>query len=162
MREHLLDVVIDVIEEMTDSRELQALQKKGMEKALEMAGVRSSDIQQIVEWVEGFGRGEKVLLQEKPHSGAYFRVFSPAESEHITLEAQDYLLNLLRNQVIGLDLFERILDQIMMLKGRQVDLHHVEWISFMVVMNQAEDQSSIALFEKWMMNAAEGLKTTVH
>lgn len=162
MREHLLDVVMDVIEEMTDNKEPLALQK-GMTKALEIAGVRSSDIQQIVEWVEGFGRNqERALLQHQPEFGNYFRVFSPEEAECITLEAQDYLLNLLGNRVIHLDLFERILDQIMMLGGRQVDLHHVEWISFMVVMNQTEDQSGIALFEQWMSNTHQDLKVMVH
>src|SRR5689334_16216037 len=95
---------------------------------LEQAGFSRQEIGRALDWLDGLNR-----VQETVQSGPRFtqnaiRHFSLEESERLGLEGKGFLLYLEQLSILDPMTREVVIDRLMALDSREVDLGRIKWV----------------------------------
>ena len=121
---------------------------------LEQAGFNRSEIGRALDWLDGLNR-----VQETVQSGPQFtphaiRHFSIEEGERLGLEGKGFLLYLEQLSILDPMTREVVIDRLMALEYREVDLGRIKWVVLIALFNQPDKKSALSLLQDMILSDA--------
>lgn len=121
---------------------------------LEQAGFSRQEIGRALDWLDGLNR-----VQETVQSGPQFtqnaiRHFSLEESERLGLEGKGFLLYLEQLSILDPMTREVVIDRLMALDSREVDLGRIKWVVLIALFNQPDKKSALSLLQDMILSDA--------
>lgn len=121
---------------------------------LEQAGFNRNEIGRALDWLDGLNK-----VQETVQSGPQFtpyaiRHFALEESELLGLEGKGFLLYLEQLSILDPMTREIVIDRLMALDNREVDLGRIKWVVLIALFNQPDKKSALSLLQDMILSDA--------
>ncbi len=121
---------------------------------LEQAGFSRSEISRALDWLDGLIRVQEIVQsgpQLTPHA---FRHYSQEETERLAQEGRGFLLYLEQLGILDPMTREIVIDRLMALDYREVDLGRIKWVVLIALFNQPEKKSALSLLQDMVLSEA--------
>ena len=115
---------------------------------LQRVGFDRYEIDRALNWIEGLHRFQQAGPQITSQS---IRHYLPIEIERMGLEGVEFLTHLERLKIIDPLSREMVIDRIMALDPREVDMGRVKWVILMVLFNQPDKKSALSLLQDMIL-----------
>ncbi len=157
MKENVLDILIYLFEHyMLENLDDEPEEAEIMQD-LSLAGFNNVTIDKAFDWLENLA----ILCEEHDARGTSAaatstRIFSPAESERIGIQARGLLTSLEQTEVLNPASREMVIDRLMALDTEEIDLEHVKWVILMVLTNCTDyDDLPLAWTESMVLDGPQ-------
>lgn len=121
---------------------------------LEQAGFSQHEIDRALDWLDGLNRFQETVQagpQLTPHA---VRHFLPEECERLGVEERGFLLYLEQLSVLDAMTREIVIDRLMALDRRELDLGRVKWVVLIALFNQPDKKSALTLLQDMILSDA--------
>lgn len=121
---------------------------------LEQAGFSSSEIGRALDWLDGLNRVQETVQagpQLTPHA---IRHYAPEEGERLGIEGKGFLLYLEQLSILDPMTREIVVDRLMALDNREVDLGRIKWVVLIALFNQPDKKSALSLLQDMILSDA--------
>lgn len=120
---------------------------------LEEVGFYRNDIGHALEWLQGLNDIQSELKIEAG-SGHSIRYFLPEESERLGRAGKAFLLTLEQLKILDPVSREIVLDRLLALDPREVDLGKIKWIVLFVLFSQPHKKQALSLLQDMVLSEA--------
>ncbi|MHB1946881.1 MAG: Smg family protein [Gammaproteobacteria bacterium] len=117
---------------------------------LEKVGFDRFEIDRALDWLDGLNEFQQAV-QTRGLSGHAIRHFLPEEVERFGIEGQGLLLYLEQINILDPATREIVIDRIMALDPREVDLGRIRWVVLMALFNQPDKRSALTLLQDMIL-----------
>lgn len=121
---------------------------------LERVGFNRYEIDRALDWLDGLIRVQGGMIELNPILSRAIRHYLPEESEQLTVEGKGFLLYLEQLGILDSVTREIVIDRIMALESREVDLGRIKWVVLMVLFTQPDKKSALSLLQDMVMSDA--------
>lgn len=118
---------------------------------LERIGFERHEIDRALDWLDGLVAVQTAISTPPGLSPHAIRCFSPDESERISVQARGFILYLEQVNILDPLTREIVIDRIMALDARDIDLPRVRWVILMALFNQPEKKSALLLLQDMIL-----------
>lgn len=146
MKETVLDILIDLFENDFDVDERSAEPDRAtLESELKRAGFCEREVGRALEWLEHLRPdGERAGAVPQPQS---IRVFDSGEQARLDSECRGFILQLGTAGILSPAQRELVIDRLLALDARQIELDQVKWVALMVLSTQPGQQAALMRME---------------
>ena len=148
----MLDLLIYLFENYISTK--PKLNMNAITVELEEAGFNNKDISSAFDW---FNHLEKLSNGHKLTNKNSIRVLSQKEYEKISKEGFTFLTFLLNAKILNPTEFEVILDQIMILNQKSINIDEMRWIVMMTLWKSGKENSYLFVEDSLFINKREEL-----
>ena len=124
---------------------------------LEQVGFTRGEIDRALHWLDGLTQAQEAALaspQFNPHS---LRHYLPEERERLGKKGMGLLLYLEQLSILDPTTREVVLDRIMALDSREVDMGRIKWVVLIALFNQPDKKSALSLLQDMILSDAYGI-----
>lgn len=121
---------------------------------LEQAGFTKNEIDRALDWLDGLNRVQETVQGGSPSSSNAIRYYSTEECELIGQEGRGFLLYLEQLGVLDSTTREIVIDRIMALDQREVDIGRIQWVVLIALFNQPDKKSALSLLQDMILSDA--------
>ena len=147
MKESVLDILIYLFENYFDA-ELNAApepDRDTLKEELERAGFSEREVGRALEWLEQ-------LCADPERAGAIppsrsVRVFDAREQARLDTDCRGYILYLENIGIVNAAQRELVIDRLLALDARQIDIEQVKWVVLMVLFSQPGQENALLRME---------------
>jgi len=143
----MLDLLIYLFENYISTK--PKLNMNAITVELEEAGFNNKDISSAFDW---FNHLEKLSNGHKLTNKNSIRVLSQKEYEKISKEGFTFLTFLLNAKILNPTEFEVILDQIMILNQKYINIDEMRWIVMMTLWKSGKENSYLFVEDSLFQN----------
>lgn len=121
---------------------------------LEVAGFGRGEIGRALDWLDGLNRMQASVQagpQLTPHA---IRHYAAEEFEQIGVEGSGFLLYLEQLSILDPMTREVVLDRLMALDHREIDLGRIKWVVLIALFNQPDKKSALSLLQDMVLAEA--------
>ena len=118
---------------------------------LEKIGFDRYEIDRALTWLDGLVQIQTAVLSGPKLTSLAIRHYLPEETERLGVEGKGFLLYLEQLGVMDPITREIAIDRIMALDSREVDVARIRWVVLMVLFNQPDKKSSLALLQDMIL-----------
>ncbi|PCH61521.1 MAG: hypothetical protein COC05_00920 [Gammaproteobacteria bacterium] len=136
MKETVLDVLIYLFQNYMDGENEITSNQESLTEELVEAGFAQGEVDKAFAWLEGLTTLPEHKLMRESSQPASMRIFAPSEQARLNVECRGFLIFLEQTGILDSVSRELIIDRIMALETREIDLDHVKWVVLMVLFNQ--------------------------
>jgi Smg protein len=147
MKETVLDILIYLFENYFDADVESAREpdRDTLKEELERAGFSEREVGRALEWLDQ-------LSCDPPRVGAIsasraMRIFDPSEQARLDTDCRGYILYLENVGILSADQRELVIDRLLALDARQIDIEQVKWVVLMVLFSQPGQESAYLRME---------------
>lgn len=121
---------------------------------LEKVGFNRFEIDRALDWLDGLNAFQKTVETSPALTSLAMRHYNVEESEQLGVEGKGFLYYL--EQVGIIDPFTReiVIDRIMALDYREVNLGRIKWVVLMALFNQPDKKSALTLLQEMILSDA--------
>lgn len=119
---------------------------------LEQAGFHRSEIGRALDWLEGLNRAQEAA--DSSFTSQSIRSYSMEECEHIPTEGRGFLLYLEQIGILDAMTREVVIDRLMALDMREIDLGRIKWVVLIALFNQPDKKSALSLLQDMILSDA--------
>jgi Smg protein len=149
MKESVLDILIYLFENYfdTDLESAPEPDRDTLKDELERAGFSEREVARALEWLEQLSEDpERMGAIAMPASRA-IRVFDPSEQARLDTDCRGYILYLENIGILNAAQRELVIDRLLALDARQIDIEQVKWVVLMVLFSQPGQESAYLRME---------------
>ena len=151
MKESVLDILIYLFENYFDA-ELELApepDRDTLKEELERAGFSEREVGRALEWLEQ-------LCADPERTGALsgldqatrsIRVFDTREQARLDSDCRGYILYLENIGIVNASQRELVIDRLLALDARQIDIEQVKWVVLMVLFSQPGQENALLRME---------------
>ncbi len=122
---------------------------------LEQAGFGRNDIGRALDWLDGLNRVQETVQQAAPQlTSNAIRHYSVEETERLNLDGMGFLLYLQQLSILDPMTREIVIDRLMVLDPREVDLGRIKWVVLIALFNQPDKKSALSLLQDMILSDA--------
>jgi Smg protein len=121
---------------------------------LEKVGFIRSEIEGALDWLEGLNRFQAELASGTARRSPALRHYLPEETEQLGVEGKGFLLYLEQLAILDASSREVVIDRIMALQNREVNMGRIKWVVLLVLFNQPEKKSALTLLQDMILSDA--------
>jgi Smg protein len=147
MKESVLDILIYLFENYFDAEREAAPEpdRDTLKDELERAGFSEREVGRALEWLEQ-------LCADPERAGAIppsrsIRVFDAREQTRLDIECRGYILYLENIGIVNAAQRELVIDRLLALDARQIDVEQVKWVVLMVLFSQPGQENALLRME---------------
>ncbi|MDX1900988.1 MAG: DUF494 domain-containing protein [Gammaproteobacteria bacterium] len=118
---------------------------------LERIGFERHEIDRALDWLDGLVEVQTAVSTTPGLSSHAIRCYSFDECERISVQARGFILYLEQVNILDPLTREVVIDRIMALDARDVDLPRVRWVILMALFNQPEKKSALLLLQDMIL-----------
>lgn len=118
---------------------------------LEQAGFHRSEIGRALDWLDGLNRAQETVV---PFTSRAIRCFSTEECEQIPTEGRGFLLYLEQLGIMDPMTREVVIDRVMALDPREIDMGRIKWVVLIALFNQPDKKSALSLLQDMILSDA--------
>jgi len=117
---------------------------------LERVGFDRFEIDRALDWLDGLNEFQQAV-QNHSISIHALRHYLVEETERLGVEGQGFLLHLEQINILDPATRETVIDRIMALDPREVDLGRIRWVVLMALFNQPDKRSALTLLQDMIL-----------
>ncbi len=121
---------------------------------LEQAGFSRNEIGRALDWLDGLNRVQETVQSGPSFTHLAIRHYSMEESERLGLEGKGFLLYLEQLCILDPMTREIVIDRLMALDSREVDLGRIKWVVLIALFNQPDKKSALSLLQDMILSDA--------
>ena len=147
MKESVLDILIYLFENYFDADIELAPEpdRDTLKEELERAGFSEREVGRALEWLEQ-------LCADPERTGAIqhsrsMRVFDAREQARLDSDCRGYILYLENIGIVNAAQRELVIDRLLALDARQIDIEQVKWVVLMVLFSQPGQENALLRME---------------
>ncbi len=143
MKETVLDVLMSLFESFVDSDDEPEPDRNELREELERAGFREREIDRALDWLDGLNAPDMQATVAGPRSTTV-RIFDRFEQERLDSSCRGYLLHLEQVGILTPTQRERVIDRLLALDARDIDIEQVKWVVMMLLFSQPGQEQAYA------------------
>jgi len=121
---------------------------------LEQAGFHRNEIGRALDWLDGL-KSVQENVQETPHVPSLaIRYYTLEEGEQIGTDGRGFLLYLEQIGILDSMTREVVIDRLMALDSREIDLGRIKWVVLIALFNQPDKKSALSLLQDMILSDA--------
>ena len=147
MKESVLDILIYLFENYFDA-ELELApepDRDTLKEELERAGFSEREVGRALEWLEQLCADPERAGSIPPSRS--IRVFDPREHARLDNDCRGYILYLENIGIVNAAQRELVIDRLLALDSRQIDIEQVKWVVLMVLFSQPGQENALLRME---------------
>jgi Smg protein len=121
---------------------------------LEKVGFTHYEIDRALDWLEGLNRFQTSVESAPPLAAHSIRHYLPEETELLGVEGKGFLLYMEQLGIIDAITREIVIDRVMALDSKEVDMGRIKWVVLMVLFSQPEKKSALSLLQDMILSDA--------
>lgn len=121
---------------------------------LEQAGFLRSEIGRALDWLDGLNHVQETVQSGPVFTSHAMRHYAPEECERLGIEGRGFLLYLEQLSILDPMTREIVVDRIMALDRREVDLGGIKWVVLIALFNQPDKKSALSLLQDMILSDA--------
>jgi Smg protein len=151
MKESVLDILIYLFENYFDAELSVAPEpdRDTLKEELERAGFSEREVARALEWLEQLAdparAGADSRLDQAPSRSV--RVFDAREQARLDTDCRGYIQYLENIGIVNGGQRELVIDRLLALDARQIDVEQVKWVVLMVLFSQPGQESALLRME---------------
>ncbi|MDR3490653.1 MAG: DUF494 domain-containing protein [Gammaproteobacteria bacterium] len=150
----MFDVLMFIFENYMDGNVALKTDNETIAIELEKVGFTKGEIDCALDWLEGLSRF-KVSMETAPlFASPSLRHFIAEETEQLGTEGKGFLLYLEQLGILDPATREMVIDRVMALDSRAVDLGRVKWVVLMVLFSLPEKKLTLSLLQDMILSDA--------
>src|SRR6185312_1393878 len=118
---------------------------------LEKIGFDRYEIDRALGWLAGLVEVQTAVLAGPRLTSQAIRYYLPEECERLGVEGRGFLLYLEQLSIIDPITREIVIDRLMALDTREVDVPRIRWVVLMVLFNQPDKKSALSLLQDMIL-----------
>jgi len=147
MKENVLDVLMYLFENYMDEDSDARSDRESLAIELQEAGFSAQEVDKALSWLEGLSTLQESEDLNKTKNRKSLRIFSKQEKEKLNPECMGFILFLDNIGAFDLNIREMIIDRVMALETREIDLEQLKWVILLVLFNQPGQEAAFAWIE---------------
>ena len=124
---------------------------------LEQAGFSRQEIDRALDWLDGLNRTQENVQAGPASTPHAIRFYSPEECECLGVDGRGFLLYLEQLSILDPMTREIVIDRLMALENREVDLGRIKWVVLIALFNQPDKKSALSLLQDMILSDAYGV-----
>lgn len=121
---------------------------------LEQAGFSQNEIDHALDWLDGLNRFQESVKTGPSITSHAIRHFLPEECERLGVLERGFLLYLEQLSILDAMTREIVIDRLMALDRRDLDLGRVKWVVLIALFNQPDKKSALTLLQDMILSDA--------
>ena len=121
---------------------------------LEQAGFHRHEIGRALDWLDGLNRVQESVQSGPKLTSLAIRHYTYEESERLSSEGRGFLLYLEQLSILDPLTREVVIDRLMALDPREVDLGRIKWVVLIALFNQPDKKSALSLLQDMILSDA--------
>ena len=155
MKESVLDVLMYLFETYIGEDIEPEPDRNILRSELEKAGFNNRVINHALEWLDDLDETDDAG-DNAPLSNST-RIFNLREQQRLDVECRGYIMYLEQIGILSTSQRERILDRILALGERDIDIEDIKWVVLMVLFTQPGQEDAYARMEDLVFEEKVGL-----
>ena len=148
MKESVLDILIYLFENYFDAELSVAPEpdRDTLKEELERAGFSEREVSRALEWLEQLCADPERTGFDQATSRS-IRVFDAREQARLDSDCRGYILYLETIGIVNAAQRELVIDRLLALDARQIDIEQVKWVVLMVLFSQPGQENALLRME---------------
>ena len=121
---------------------------------LEQVGFTRGEIGRALDWLDGLNRAQETVQTGAPFTLNSIRHYDLDEYERIGTEGIGFLLYLEQLSILDPMTREVVIDRLMALDNRDIDLGGIKWVVLIALFNQPDKKSALSLLQDMVLSEA--------
>ena len=121
---------------------------------LEQAGFQRLEIGRALDWLDGLNRVQETVESTSILTSHAIRHYTHEESDRLGYEGRGFLLYLEQLSILDPATREVVIDRLMALDPREVDLGRIKWVVLIALFNQPDKKSALSLLQDMILSDA--------
>jgi Smg protein len=121
---------------------------------LEKVGFTHYEIDRALDWLEGLNRFQTSVESGPVLTSHSIRHYLPEETELLGIEGKGFLLYLEQLAILDPATREIVIDRVMALDSKEVDMGRIKWVVLMVLFSQPDKKSALSLLQDMILSDA--------
>ena len=153
----MFEVLMFIFENYMDGNVTLRADNQTISNELEHVGFTRFEIDRAMDWLDGLSQfkvNDELAPVITSHS---LRHFLPEETERLGKKGKGFLLYLEQLGILDPLIREIVIDRIMALDEREVDMGRVKWVVLMVLFSQPDKKSALSVLQDMILSDAVGV-----
>lgn len=150
----MFEVLMFIFENYMDSNVSLKADNETIIVELENMGFTRYEIDRAFDWLDGLSRFQVSVETAPMLASRSIRHFTPEESEQLGVEGKGLILYLEQIGIIDPITREIVIDRLMALDNKEVDLGRIKWVVLMVLFSQPDKKSALSLLQDMILSDA--------
>ncbi|HSW92752.1 MAG TPA: DUF494 domain-containing protein [Gammaproteobacteria bacterium] len=147
----MFEVLMFIFENYMDGNIALKMDNADVVLELEKIGFDRYEIDRALTWLDGLVEIQTAVLSGPRLTPQSLRYYIPEESERLGVEGKGFLLYLEQLGIIDPVTREIVIDRIMALDSREVDVARIRWVVLMALFNQPDKKSALSLLQDMIL-----------
>ena len=117
---------------------------------LERVGFDRYEIGRALDWLDGLNQFQ-IGFHVNPVTSQALRYYLPEESERLSTEGMGLLMHLEQIGIMDPVTRESVIDRLMALDPREIDLGRIKWVVLMALFNQPDKKIALSLLQDMIL-----------
>jgi len=150
----MFEILMFLFENYMDGSNALKIDNETLSVELERIGFDKYEINRALYWLDGLVQFQNSVLDTNTVATHTIRHYIPEEAELLGVEGQGLLIYL--EQIGILDSYSReiVIDRIMALDYRDVDIGRIKWVVLMVLFSDPEKKTALTLMQDMVLSDA--------
>lgn len=150
----MFEVLMFIFENYMDNNISLKADNPTMVVNLEKVGFTRYEIESALDWLDGLNRFQTAVDSAPMPVSPSIRHYLPEECEQLGTEGRGFLLYLEQLGIVDPITREIVIDRIMALEGREIDVGRIKWVVLMVLFSQPDKKSALSLLQDMILSDA--------
>jgi Smg protein len=146
MNETVLDVLMYLFENFSEQEFEHTPDQVVLRNELLEAGFGEIEVDRALDWLEGLATSETEPFTNKPADRSV-RIYNAHETARLDTDCRGYVAYLEQIGILSPVQREVVLERLMALDSRDIDVEQVKWVVLMVLFSQPGQESAFARME---------------
>lgn len=121
---------------------------------LEQVGFSRLEINRALDWLDGLNQMQEAVQTSAPVHAHAIRYYTQEETERLSVEERGFLLYLEQLSILDPMTREVVIDRLLALDRREVDLGKIKWVVLIALFNQPDKKSALSLLQDMVLSEA--------
>lgn len=150
----MFEVLMYLFENYMGNNVALNLDQDTMLSELEQAGFSRFEINRALDWLDGLSKVQKSVEAGPQLTTAAIRHYTAEETEYLGMEGKGFLLYLEQLHILDPMTREVVIDRIMALDVREIDLGRIKWVVLIALFNQPDKKAALSLLQDMILSDA--------
>jgi Smg protein len=150
----MFEVLMFIFENYMDNNVSLKADSQTIVVELEKVGFTRYEIDRAIDWLDGLNRFQTAVESGPMIATQAIRHYLVEETELLGVEGKGFLLYLEQLAILDPITREIVIDRIMALDSKEVDMGRIKWVVLMVLFNQPDKKSALSLLQDMILSDA--------
>ena len=157
MKENVVDVLMYLFETYFDEDDDHSPDREDLQIKLFEAGFQPNVIEKAFDWLEGLATTEDTQVVNKGCARIVPRASRRHESERLDGECRGFILFLEQAGILTPNSRELVIDRVMALDTKELDIDQLKWVILMVLYNLPGEEAPFGWVEDLVLEGSSNL-----